>query len=293
MRPLRTRDLSVISTIAFLVTLACLALLIANISNVQLGEGGNSISPTASQLVPIAVFVLIGIWVCFFVIILARLFVRGSPPKVAQPKPGSIMTYIVALLILTSILAVISLTNLQLNPTDPNSSQQQGQQNQNITSGRQNGWSASAPTLIVVAVLVAVIGVSIWLTLRSYRGEGMVGRRSSPPGSPRDGVTVIDEAIEDLRTSDDAREAIIRIYAQMCKFMRPEERKALTPRELKGLAVSGYGWPERPVEELTAIFEEARYSDHQIPERSRDTALACLDQIKVALPKQKGGEAVA
>ncbi len=296
MRQLKTGQLIIISTVAFFATLSCLALLIANVSKVQLGEGGGSLGPTAQQIVPIAIDVLIGIWVVVFIIVVARFLVRGGSLRAPSAHPGSLVTWVVILVILTSLLAVTQLTNLQLNPGSQQQQTPPDQQNQNATAQQQAPWSSYAPTTVVVVILAAVIAIALALTVRSSRSGG--SRRKAPP--PKQATTaessaVIEAAIEDMRTTDDARGAIIRIYAQMCRLMRrgPEEGRTLTPRELKVLAVREYGWPDEPMARLTLIFEEARYSDHRIKDSSKEIALDCLDQIKDSLPTQKGGAAAS
>jgi hypothetical protein len=49
------------------------------------------------------------------------------------------------------------------------------------------------------------------------------------------------------------------------------------------LATEKLGWPVGPVKELTSLFEEARYSAHDIDETKKEKAMRYLEDIKTAI----------
>ena len=54
----------------------------------------------------------------------------------------------------------------------------------------------------------------------------------------------------------------------------------MTPRELARMAVEELKWPESPVAELTSLFEEARYSHHEIDAFMQRRAVFSLESIR-------------
>jgi HAMP domain-containing protein len=296
-RPLSNRATLIVATIAVLITMACIALLVANVSNLQQGEEGESLAPVVSQLLPIAVWVLAGLWFVVLVLVLIRVLTRERTPKYARHHSSMRpLSWIMILIMLTAMLITLDITNLQLNPGGDQGTQPQPS-NQTQGGGlQQQAWTESIPLVIVVACLVAIVAVSLLLVI--WRTRTGPQRPLKPPAHETkkdEGNAFIEDAIADLDSGGDVRGAIIRIYAQMCRLMGRllEEERSLTPRELERIAVRSFGWPEAPVSRLTGIFEEARYSDHDIRESSRGTALDCLNQIKMSLPKLEGGEPAA
>jgi len=198
----KTGQLLIISTVAFFATLACLAILIANVSNVELGEGGGSIGPTASQIVPVAVYVLMGIWILVFAIVIVRFFVRGSSSRSAMPRNSSLMTWVALLIVLAALLGLTQITNLQIGSDGQNSTPNPNQQNQTGISAEQNNWSSYAPTVVIVIVLAAIVIVALTLTVRSSRRGGFGGMMvPPPPEAPAESGQFIEAAIDDLKTS--------------------------------------------------------------------------------------------
>ena len=94
----------------------------------------------------------------------------------------------------------------------------------------------------------------------------------------------IDAAMKDLQKGGEVQEIIIRCYRQMCRILSKGSKmhgdESMTPREFERAVVSQTGIDERPVSELTSLFEEARYSTHPIDNSKRKQALSALRQVK-------------
>jgi hypothetical protein len=96
----------------------------------------------------------------------------------------------------------------------------------------------------------------------------------------------VDRAMEPLRDPADARAAVIEAYALMEQVLAEEQlgrRRPEAPREYLGRVLRERDIPERPLTTLTALFEEARFSLHPIPDSARSRALSELEDARVAM----------
>ncbi len=111
-----------------------------------------------------------------------------------------------------------------------------------------------------------------------------------PNGSTEDDADVarraVDAAVEPLRQPADPRAAVIEAYARMEQVLTERElgrRKPEAPREYLGRVLREQGMPERSLTTLTALFEEARFSLHPIPQSAPRRALSELENARVAM----------
>jgi len=87
----------------------------------------------------------------------------------------------------------------------------------------------------------------------------------------------------DLEAGRDFRTAVLECYRTMCSILAirgVSRQDVLTPREIEFQALSELGLSRTSIEDLTSLFEEARYSDHQIGRNDRDRAVECLTAIR-------------
>jgi hypothetical protein len=118
------------------------------------------------------------------------------------------------------------------------------------------------------------------------------------PAASADAATLemLDASLDDLRTEPDARRAVIAAYARMERglaaqgFARiasetPTEylRRALATRDVVGGRGIGTGLGAEPIEELTALAEQARFSAAAIDEPMRSRAIAALESLRAQL----------
>jgi transglutaminase-like putative cysteine protease len=99
----------------------------------------------------------------------------------------------------------------------------------------------------------------------------------------------------DLDDLDAVRKVIVRAYLGFCEVLRRYEflrDEAWTVREFEAAAREALPFvPEREVEELTWLFEEARYSAHDLPQDLGYRAALCLGSIRTAiLPGRELGQ---
>ncbi len=98
----------------------------------------------------------------------------------------------------------------------------------------------------------------------------------------------VERAIYHVKIGEDVRGSILRAYKEMENMMRRKgivDREYYTPREFKNFALSKLNLSVKPVENLTKLFEFARYSSHEMREEDREIALSSLEMIKNELEK--------
>ena len=96
----------------------------------------------------------------------------------------------------------------------------------------------------------------------------------------------VDAALAPLREAAEPRAAVIEAYARMEHALAERElgrRTAEAPREYLGRIMREHGMPEESLTTLTALFEEARFSTHPIPESARQRAASELKAARAAL----------
>jgi hypothetical protein len=96
----------------------------------------------------------------------------------------------------------------------------------------------------------------------------------------------VDAALAPLREPADPRAAVIEAYARMENVLAERElgrRTPEAPREYLRRVMREKGMPQESLATLTALFEEARFSRHPIPESAPRRAASELQTARVAL----------
>lgn len=144
----------------------------------------------------------------------------------------------------------------------------------------------------LVAIVLLWVAFRLGRDLRAGRIERPRWRRSAAPEvSPESddvGLTrrAIDAALVPLREPADPRAAVIEAYARMEQVLAERDlgrRAAEAPREYLDRVLVARGVPERSLTSLTALFEEARFSRHPIPESASRDAASELRALRAAL----------
>lgn len=159
-----------------------------------------------------------------------------------------------------------------------------------VLGGGSTGETSPAATGVILLTVVGVVivaGAITFLTTALMAARSLTKRKGERRARA---ARVVNEAIRDMLRGDDPRSAVIRCYDQMSLIvMKRGVRgfRTLTPQEFaarvrESLHVSG-----EYIDELTALFEEARYSHHPIGEPQRRRALETLRAFRSDL--QGGG----
>jgi hypothetical protein len=143
------------------------------------------------------------------------------------------------------------------------------------------------PVLWVTLVLfAAAVGWYLWAR----------AHREPPPVTPErtvadDVAESIDDAIEDLEAEPDARRAVVAAYARMERtFGRHGLRRtpSETPTEYLRRILLGLTARVEAVRVLTALFEQAKFSDHTIDGAMKQDAIDALRTIRDDLQAAPG-----
>jgi hypothetical protein len=94
---------------------------------------------------------------------------------------------------------------------------------------------------------------------------------------------VVKETISTIIYEGDFRTAIIGCYERLCELLAGyncQIRNHQTVEEFRIFASKILNIPEKPFAMLTRLFEEARYSLHEIDEAKKNDALRFLTEIR-------------
>ena len=102
----------------------------------------------------------------------------------------------------------------------------------------------------------------------------------------REALGVVQKAVMNLRLAADYREAILRCYKQMCQVLAEhgfDIGLQETAREFSENISHKLELGSDAIRSLTFLFEEARYSSHQIADSKRAIALSQLENLERSL----------
>jgi hypothetical protein len=135
-------------------------------------------------------------------------------------------------------------------------------------------WGLAALALVLLA------GAALAWHLRD-------GRAEPPEPEPEDELlTALDLSLEEIESDPDPRRAVIRAYARMEQALGAHglaRRSAETPLEYLARALTSLHVGRRSVERLTALFERAKFSQHEIDSSMKTEALAALTALRADL----------
>jgi len=153
------------------------------------------------------------------------------------------------------------------------------------TAGRHGAAARRQPTfewpVAAAAGICVAAGLSAWFVTRRRRlvRAPLIG----PAELSEDVVESIGDALDDLESEPDPRRAVVAAYARMeTSLARHGMRRAPseTPLEYLRRVLLGLTARGDAVQSLTALFQEARYSRHEIDQEMKKTAISALAAIR-------------
>ena len=130
------------------------------------------------------------------------------------------------------------------------------------------------PLMITIAVLV---GIGLYVLVKPDREE------DHPRIGDRSGLaTAVERQIDEIEQGKDPRKGVIEVYREMRMRLGMAgalDRLTFTAREFGNGAVTALGLTPGTVNELTYLYEEAKFSIHPITEAERESALTLLKNI--------------
>jgi uncharacterized protein DUF4129 len=142
------------------------------------------------------------------------------------------------------------------------------------------GLAAGLASLAVALVLLFAERIADWL------------ERTNRPATAEPLREAVEESLDDLAGEPDPRTAIIRCYRRFERFAaqaRVPRAPWQTSSEFVREALSRLTLPRAAVEQLTRLFELARFSHHPVEPGELDGARACLEDIRAALEPEGAG----
>jgi hypothetical protein len=134
-------------------------------------------------------------------------------------------------------------------------------------------WLIAGVTVAVVGFVAASIFGILWFALRMRHSDADAIVRVAREAQ---------EALQTIQAGGDLRNTIIQCYRRMVMAVKDERGiqrdAAMTPREFT-LILTGKGLPPSPVQNLTRLFEDARYGNITGGMRQQLEAVAALEEI--------------
>ncbi len=243
------------------------------------GAGGILDTSTASTLV-LAVFAACGVTLIVLFILRRK---QGIPVKRVLRPTTWVDT--VAMLIAFSVFGILlvlwpRIVNGASFPGRPTSGT--GNNSVNLTlvpsvAGIPLGY------FLMAAILASVVAIALFFRV----GTTLLRAAPSDRRARRHAAAeAVQAALEQLQVGGDVREVILACYARFCALLGSRgilAQETLTPRELEDLAVHRLSVSPASSDELTGLFEEARYSEHALGDADRDRAVRSLERIRADL----------
>ncbi len=146
------------------------------------------------------------------------------------------------------------------------------------------GWLVG---LLALLAGLATLALAMLLLFADQIARWWERRNRAEPDAPLG--EAVQEGLDDLASEPDARVAIIKCYR---RFERVAARARVprapwqTPEEFMRETLRRLVLPHRAVDRLTRLFELARFSVHPLGSSERDSARACLEEIRSELEQE-------
>lgn len=173
-----------------------------------------------------------------------------------------------------------------LNLTGGISGNDTGIQNPNATTGMREGGEHS---LLIYGISAILLGSAVLLILITFYYLSTIRKRSRFGEVEKEEVSkIIRRTMEELWGGNDPRSSIIRCYGDMCSLLEKKgnglvDAPTFTPREFLEEAEGRLPVSMERLEELTFLFEEARYSPHELSSDMVERAKIALEKIQEEL----------
>ena len=285
------------------IALSATGLLVSNIQIAEIGMEGESIQTFTNRVAEVMTTSLYILWTAVFIYILIGLVGSRSKKVEAAGSFGAYSWYrpLIGLLVLTVWIAFMKWSDFNLSFFGEEGGAQGGNQTDGGTVPPPvDGGTGSGQFVYIFLAILSVSLIAVYLLYFRNREEDRLRSHLVTRGG-RIEIGLVEEAMEELYRGSDFRSIIIRMYQQMCRLVMEDDRsdqRYMTPREFADLAIEKLEWPRGPVDELTSLFEEARYSSHDIDETRKDRAIRCLEDVRAAIDRKssepiKGGTPTA
>lgn len=142
------------------------------------------------------------------------------------------------------------------------------------------------PVLVVTGLVLAGFGAYVLSERRARRG-----RSSERRPLLEQLALVLDETLDDIRAESDPRRAIIAAYARCERILTTNgaaRRAAETAEEYLGRILRELELAPQAIGRLTNLFQQAKFSHHEMDEAMKHDAIDALEQVRAEL--RRGSE---
>jgi hypothetical protein len=277
--------------------LAALAIVLLGLVVVAAGGyrlGGSSSTHASPYAVDTMLTIVIAVYAIGALAMLAGTFWAGAEvrrnPKLATKRRSTLPAAITTVLVLLALLAFVTrfhgrfdLSRLHA-PTAPTatiapSKQPSGQKQANRPATHEPRFQ-----LIPFLAVLAAAGIGFGAL---YAAERRRKRRLPAPSNVRAELAdALDETLDDLRAEEDPRRAVIAAYARMERVLARHgipRRRFEAPNEYLARVLGDLTRRSRAAERLTALFERARFSTHEIPPSMKEDAVTAVEDLQAEL----------
>jgi hypothetical protein len=150
--------------------------------------------------------------------------------------------------------------------------------------------ASGAAAFFLLALAISALGFVVWLYLPAWFG---IRTEMGAAPTPAKRVQADEDDLADLEDLLDPRTAILQCYARferMAARISFPRRPGDTAREFMQLILRHRRLPEHATQEVTRLFELAKFSSHRMTELERLAALDALGTINVNLPAEESDD---
>jgi uncharacterized protein DUF4129 len=196
----------------------------------------------------------------------------APPPRTSFWR--TILTLALFLGVVFALISTLHRTNVKGRPTKPAGSPQAEKSHPLGGNPAHFDW---APVAVVGGLVVVGLGAAAWILVRRRVAKKTLGEGAEAL------IAAVDESLDDLRDEPDPRRAVIAAYARMERALAQEglgRRTPEAPREYLARALPAVGAGAGSVARLTALFEEAKFSPHDVDAGMKAEAIDALETLR-------------
>ena len=160
---------------------------------------------------------------------------------------------------------------------------------QALPNGRQKGsrQNSAQHARVRLVPLLVVVGAAAVAFAAFMLAERRRKRRLPPPEPLTELLSdVLDETLDDLRAESDPRRAVIAAYARMERSLAAHglpRRRFEAPHEYLARVLGDLSGGRLAAARLTALFERARFSPHEIDAEMKSEAIDAIERLQADL----------
>jgi beta-lactamase regulating signal transducer with metallopeptidase domain len=242
--------------------------------------------------------IVIALYIIAAVAVIVAMFWSGLELRRAQrqrPRAERIWRTILLLLV-AAVLVVVAAQRYRLHahPRAPNETPAAGKASKS-GHDKKGGAHKRHQAHIRLVPMLAFLGAGGIAVAAFLLAENRRRRRLPSDWHVAEALSdVLDETLDDLRAESDPRRAVIAAYARMERSLAAHglpRRRFEAPHEYLGRVLAEVSGGGPAARRLTALFERARFSPHEIDAAMKDEAIEAIESLQAELAAAAVAEA--